>query len=101
MDKHSSLFNKILIYSIILLFIGLSITPIITGTIRLNEKIVNEFGLKDRIENKFGLEYVEEGYLVKNNLIEKDTNPVNTYNSGHRMYNLSCFRETCKSLPRF
>ena len=69
MDKQSSLVNRILLFSIILLFIGLSITPIITGNIRINEKIFNEYDLKNRIENRFGLKYFEEGYLIKNNFI--------------------------------
>ena len=82
MNKQSSLFNKIVIFCIVSLIIGIIITPIISANIKINEKIVNEYDLKDRIENRFGLKYVEEGYLIKNNLIEKDTNPVNTYNNG-------------------
>ena len=73
--------KTILILWIIFLLICVSILPGISGNIRTINKIVYENVINNRIENIYGLKYYEEGYFIKNHLIDKDTNQGTTSNS--------------------
>ena len=76
------LFKKGLVCVVIVLFIGVCISPNISGNIETNKIVENKNETNNRIENIYGLKYDENGYYIKNHLIEDDTNQVYTSNNG-------------------
>lgn len=67
---------------IILLLIGVSILPSISGNIKIINKVVNEDVTNDRIEDMHGLKYDDRGYIINNQLVREEVSLVNTYNNG-------------------
>jgi len=67
---------------IILLLIGVSVIPSISGNIKTINKVVNEDVTNDRIEDIYGFKYDDRGYFIKNPLDREDTNLANIYNNG-------------------
>jgi hypothetical protein len=64
------------------LFIGICITPNISGNIKTINKVVNEDVTNDRIEDMHGYKYDDRGHFFKNPLVKNNTNLVNIYNNG-------------------
>ena len=59
-----SLFNKGLVFGLIILFIGVSVIPVISGSTKTINKVVNEDVTNDRIEDINGYKYDNKGFYI-------------------------------------
>ncbi|UCD13586.1 MAG: hypothetical protein JSW60_08525, partial [Thermoplasmatales archaeon] len=76
------LIKKGIAVAVIVLLIGISVIPIISGSIETINKVVYEDVSYDRIEDMYGLKYDERGYIINNQLVRKDANLVNIKSNG-------------------
>jgi len=67
---------------IILLLIGVSVIPSISGNIKTINKSVYEDVTDDRIADMYGLKFDDRGYIINNPLDREDTNLVKTNYNG-------------------
>jgi hypothetical protein len=58
-----------LVIGIIVLLIGISVIPSISGNIKTINKVVYEDVTNDRIEDMYGLKYDDRGYIITNHLV--------------------------------
>ena len=72
----------VLILGIILLFIGVSVLPSISGDNKSINRVFYEDEINNRIEYKYGLVYDRREYVINNHVTKKAVNLVNTYNNG-------------------